>query len=99
VFIIIFKNAMSRKVLARKVLGFKSVQVTPLTFLGTHLVAPWRMLFIPLDVNEVAIIIIILGESHHPNFRIISAYSMITYLIGSNHSCCSSLKNKKNELV
>jgi hypothetical protein len=30
---------MSIKVLAMKVLGFKCVLVTPLTFLGTHLVA------------------------------------------------------------
>jgi hypothetical protein len=72
----------------RKVLGFKCVHVTPLTFLGTHLVAPWKMLFTPfmywfviflgllngvsiklLDVNEVAIIMIILGEPQHPNFE------------------------------
>jgi hypothetical protein len=39
VFIVISKNAMSRKVLARKVLEFKCVQETPLTFLGTYLVA------------------------------------------------------------
>jgi hypothetical protein len=45
VFTVISKNAMSRKVLVRKVLGFKCVQVTPLTFLGTHLVAHWKMLF------------------------------------------------------
>jgi hypothetical protein len=88
VFTVISKNAMSRKVLARKVLGFKCVQVTPLTFLGTHLVAPWKMLFTPfrywfviflgllkgasiklLDVNEVAIIMIILREPQHPNFE------------------------------
>jgi hypothetical protein len=35
---------VSRQVLARKVLGFKSVGVTPLTFLGTNL-GPWRILF------------------------------------------------------
>jgi hypothetical protein len=38
---------MSGKVLARKVLGFKRVHVTPLTFLGTHLLVPWRTPFIP----------------------------------------------------
>jgi hypothetical protein len=73
-----------------------------LPHLDIGLLYSWGQLWVSiklLDVNEVAIIIIILGESHHPNFRIISAYSMITYLIGSNHSCCSSLKNKKNELV
>jgi hypothetical protein len=31
------KNAMSGKVLVRKVLGFKSVLVTPVTFLETNL--------------------------------------------------------------
>jgi hypothetical protein len=35
---------VSRQVLARKVLRFKSVRVTPLTFLGTTL-GPWRILF------------------------------------------------------
>jgi hypothetical protein len=35
---------VSWQVLARKVLGFKSVCVTPLTFLGTTL-GPWRILF------------------------------------------------------
>jgi hypothetical protein len=39
VFTVLSKNAMSRKVLDRKVLRFKRVQVTPLTFLGTQLVA------------------------------------------------------------
>jgi hypothetical protein len=86
VFTVISKNAMSRKVLARKDLGFKCVQVTPLTFLGTHLVAlekcclpnlgigllySWGHLWASiklLDVNEVAIIMIILGEPKHPNF-------------------------------
>jgi len=38
---------MSRKILARKVLGFKCVHVTPLTFLRTHLVVPWKILFTP----------------------------------------------------
>jgi hypothetical protein len=44
VFTVLSKNAMSRKVLTRKVLRFKSVQVTPLTFLETHLVAHWKIL-------------------------------------------------------
>jgi len=35
---------VSRQVLARKVLGLRSVYVTPLTFLGTNL-GPWRILF------------------------------------------------------
>jgi hypothetical protein len=60
--------------------------VTPLTFLGTHLLVPWRTPFTPflywfvlflgpfgasiklLDVNEVAIIMIILGEPKRLNF-------------------------------
>jgi hypothetical protein len=36
---------MSIKVLARKVLGFKCVLMTSLTFLRAHMVPPWRMLF------------------------------------------------------
>jgi hypothetical protein len=40
---------MSIKVLDKKVLGFKCVLVTPLIFLKTHLVVPWRMLFIPFQ--------------------------------------------------
>jgi hypothetical protein len=36
----VIQDAMSRKVLARKVLGFKFIQVTPLTFLRIHLVVP-----------------------------------------------------------
>jgi hypothetical protein len=74
--------------MARKVLGFKCVQVTPLTFLGTHLIAhlgecclphlgigllySWGHLWVSLkllDVNEVSIIMIILGEPKHPNFE------------------------------
>jgi hypothetical protein len=47
VFTTLFKNAMSEKVLAGKVLEFKSFLVTPLTFLGTHLLVPWRTLFTP----------------------------------------------------
>jgi len=39
---------MSRHVLVRKVLGFKIVVVTPLTFLGTNLAAAWIILFTPL---------------------------------------------------
>jgi hypothetical protein len=42
------KNAMYEKVLAKKVLGFRSVIVTPLTFLETNLVAPWIIQFTPL---------------------------------------------------
>jgi hypothetical protein len=38
---------VSRQVLARKILGLKSVRVTPFTFLGTNL-GPWRILFTPL---------------------------------------------------
>jgi hypothetical protein len=38
-------NAMTVKVLARKVLGFKSVILTPFTFPGTNLVTPWIILF------------------------------------------------------
>jgi hypothetical protein len=87
VFTILFKNAMSIKVLVRKGLRFKCVQMTPFTFLRTHIVAHWRILFTPfniglfyslghlwasiklLDVNEVAIIMTILEESKHPNFK------------------------------
>jgi hypothetical protein len=87
VFTVISNNAMSIKVLVRKVLGFKCVLMTSLTFLKTHLVTPWRMMFTPfsigllyswdhlwasiklLDVNEVAIIMIILEEPKHPNFE------------------------------
>jgi hypothetical protein len=88
VFTVISKNAISRKVLARKVLGSKCVQVTPFTFLGTHQVAHWKMLFTPfrywfviflwlfigasiklLDVNEAAIIMIILESQSIPIFE------------------------------
>jgi hypothetical protein len=41
---------VSRQVLARKVLGLKSVLVTPFTFLGTNL-GPWRILFDPLTFS------------------------------------------------
>jgi hypothetical protein len=40
VFTVPSKNAMFRKVLVKKVLGFKCIKVTLFTFLGTHLVAP-----------------------------------------------------------
>jgi hypothetical protein len=87
-------NAIFRKVMVRKVLGFKCILMTLLTFIGTHLIAPWRMLFTPftylffffllflshlwasiklLDVNEVAIIMIILGELKNPSFWMIIA--------------------------
>jgi hypothetical protein len=87
---------MSRKVLVRKVLSFKSVHVTP-HFLGNspactleNTVCPIYVLvcFIPvaiyeasiklLDVNEVAIIIMILGEQHHLNFLTIIAIGLYT---------------------
>jgi hypothetical protein len=51
VFTVLSKIAMSRKVLAGKILGFKRVQVTPLTFLRTHLATPWRMLFTPFNIG------------------------------------------------
>jgi hypothetical protein len=35
---------VSRQILARKVLGLKSIYVTPLTFLGTNL-GSWRIMF------------------------------------------------------
>jgi hypothetical protein len=97
---------MSIKVLASKVLGFKCVLVTSLTFLKTHLVPPWRMMFTPfsigllyswdhlwasiklLDVNEVAIIMIILRELQHPIF--IDNYIKITRMnIVKNFIRCS----------
>jgi len=87
---------MSRKVLAKKVLGFKSVHVTP-HFLGNspactleNTVYPIYVLvcfihvaiyeaFIKLlDVNGIAIIIMILGEQQHLNFLTIIAIRLYT---------------------
>jgi hypothetical protein len=87
VFTVISKNAMSGKVLARKVLGFKCVRCDPPHFprsssacILENAVYPILVLvcYIPgaikgasiklLDVNEVEIIMIILGEPQHPNF-------------------------------
>jgi hypothetical protein len=86
VFTVISKNAMSGKVLARKVLGFKCVRCDPPHFPGSssacileNAVYPISVLvcYISgaikgasiklLDVNEVAIIIMILGSHSIPN--------------------------------
>jgi hypothetical protein len=45
------KNGKSRQVLAMKVLGFKCILMTPLTFLEINLVVPWIILFTPLAIS------------------------------------------------
>jgi hypothetical protein len=49
VFMVLSNNAMSENVLARKVLKFKSVHVTPLPFLRTYMLVPWKRPFTPFS--------------------------------------------------